>query len=66
MRAGRGDLPWLLRGEVLIRPWLLLVLVGLVSALTGANVWLGLRTRALAAEVRVLALALEAGGRVRP
>lgn len=60
MTAERGDLLWLLRGEVLVRPWLLLAFVGLLSALAGANGWLVLRTRAQAAEVRVLTAALEA------
>ncbi len=62
MSSKREDLPWLVSGEVLVRPWLLLALVGLLSALAGANAWLVLRTRAEAAEVRFLAAALQAGG----
>jgi len=63
---GQGDLLWLLRGEVLVRPWILLALVCLLSALAGANGWLALRTRAQAAEIRVLEAMLEALGGVRP
>ena len=62
----RGDLSWLLHGEVLVRPWLLLALVGILSALAGANGWLVLRTRVQAAEVRALAAALQADGGIRP
>ena len=62
---GCRDLPWLLRGGIMVRPWLLLGLVGLVSVLAGANGWLVLRTRAQAAEIGVLEAVLEAGG-VRP
>jgi len=59
MTMKKKDLPWLLHGEVWVRPWLLLVLVGLLSALSGANAWLVLRNRVQAAEVRVLSSALE-------
>jgi hypothetical protein len=60
------DLPWLLRGGIMVRPWLLLVLVSIVSVLAGANGWLVLRTRAQAAEIRVFEAVLEAPGGVRP
>ena len=63
---GQGDLLWLLRGEVLVRPWILLALVGLVSFLAGGSGWLVLRTRAQAAEIRVLEAVLGALGGVRP
>ena len=63
---GQGDLPWLLRGEIMVRPWLLLALVSIVSVLAGANGWLVLRTRGQAAEIHVLEAVLEAPGGVRP
>ena len=59
-------LGWLLRGELVLRPWLLLALLATTSSLAGGTVWLLLRVRVQQAQIQTLEHGLGAvlaGGR---
>ena len=65
-RRSTPVLGWLLRGELVLRPWLLMTLLATMSSLAGGTVWLFLRVRVQQAQIQTLEHGLGAalaGGR---